>query len=160
MDAGEDNTKAKHTTSSELTTAKSYLNARIGIDVDKLLSLSHTATEITMKLSSGDLGFFGPYMTSTEFHITDATTTGNVHRLKMGDHHGEFRFDCEDTDVDELVPIVAGETITRPSDTYSILLGLATQNSVSRRVGIGFIYYSKEQRATNIRWEYKIFRLG
>ncbi|KAG2414911.1 hypothetical protein HFD88_006099 [Aspergillus terreus] len=160
MDAGEDNTKAKHTTSSKLTTAKSYLNTRIGIDIDKLPGLSQTATEMAMKLSSGDLGFFGPYVTFTEFHITDATTTGNVHRLKMGDHHGEFRFDGEDTDVDELVPIVAGETITRPSDTYSILLGLATEDGVSRRVGIGFIYYSKEQRATNIRWEYKFFRLG
>ncbi|KAL5364970.1 heterokaryon incompatibility protein-domain-containing protein [Aspergillus floccosus] len=156
-----------HTTFRDLTTAKSYLSTRTGIDVDNLLDFSQTVTEVTSGLSSGDLGFFGPYVASTEFHVTDATTTtGNVHYLKIGDHHGEFRFDCEDNNIDELVPIVAGDTITRPPDTYSILLGLATKEGVSRRIGIGFIYYCKDFRAakprnfskTHITWSRSIHR--
>ena len=78
---------------------------------------------------------------------------------EIGPHRGEFRFDQGWGEVDEYVAVMTSDTITKPPDTQSILLGLATQGGVPRRVGIGWIYYTKDSDAPLPSWKYKFFRV-
>lgn len=83
-----------------------------------------------------------------------------VHPLEVGAHRGQFRYDSDEVeDIDELVPIVAGDTITKEPDVYSILLGFVTRDGVSRRVGIAYLYYSKDADVAKPPWEYRIFHV-
>ncbi|RYP20216.1 hypothetical protein DL765_002890 [Monosporascus sp. GIB2] len=142
--------------SNELSRTKSYLSNHIGINFDLLLDDS--LSEVPPSLSCGELGFFGPYLPSKEFRLSVATGK-RVGPLEVSVHRGEFRFDGEVEEVDELVAVVAANTITRPPDAQSILLGLVTRDGVSRRVGIGFIYYSKDPSSVKPQWHYKFFKV-
>ncbi|PKY03794.1 HET-domain-containing protein [Aspergillus campestris IBT 28561] len=142
----------------EVARAKDYLKTVLGIDANALLSISRLVAPPVTKLSCGALGFVGACLLSTEFCFVDTKKDHKVRRLEVGKHEGEFRFDDGVEVVDELVPVVAGETITG-SGTYSIVLGLATEYGVSRRVGIGFVYFSKDPEVARPEWRYKFFCL-
>lgn len=142
----------------EVARAKEYLKTVLGIDANALLSISRVVAPPVTKLSCGTLGFVGACLLPNEFCFVDTTKDHKVRRLELGKHEGEFRFDEEVGVVDELVPVVAGDTITR-SGTYSIVLGLATKYGVSRRVGIGFVYFSKDPEVARPAWRYKFFCL-
>ncbi|KAH8806112.1 heterokaryon incompatibility protein-domain-containing protein [Xylogone sp. PMI_703] len=141
--------------SDDLSRTKRYLGDRIGINVGLL---DQSLEKVPPNLSCGELGFFGPYLPSSEFRIS-AATGEHVGSLEVSVHRGEFRFDDEVEKVDELVAVVAADTITKPPDTQSILLGLVTQDGISRRVGIGFIYYSKDPSAPKPGWQYRFFKV-
>ncbi|KAF9224652.1 HET-domain-containing protein [Gyrodon lividus] len=142
--------------SDELSRTKSYLGDRIGIDVDLLLDQSQS--EVPEGLSCGELRFFGPYLPSREFRLSVAPGK-RIGPLEVSVHRGEFRFDGEVEEVDELVAVVAANTITKPPDAQSILLGLSTRDGISTRVGIGFIYYSRDPSSLKPQWQYKFFKV-
>ncbi|RYP42707.1 hypothetical protein DL767_000076 [Monosporascus sp. MG133] len=142
--------------SDEVSRTKSYLSDHTGINFDLLLERS--LSEVPPSLSCGELGFFGPYLPSSEFRVSVATGK-RVGSLEVSVHRGEFRFDGEVEEVDEIVAVVAANTITKPPDAQSILLGLATRNGISSRVGIGFIYYSKKPRSPKPQWHYRFFKM-
>ncbi|RYP69876.1 hypothetical protein DL771_005819 [Monosporascus sp. 5C6A] len=149
------NNTARHE-SDELSCTKRYLSDNIGINFDLLLDRS--LSEVPPGLSCGELGFFGPYLPSREFRLSVATGR-RVGSLEVSVHRGEFRFDGEVEEVDELIAVVAANTITRPPDTQSILLGVGTRDGISSRVGIGFIYYSKDPSSLKPQWQYKFFKV-
>jgi hypothetical protein len=140
--------------SEELSRTKRYLTDCIGLDVNLLLSRS--LRELPRNLSCGELGFFGPYLPSNEFRLS-VVASKRVCSLEVSTHRGQFRFDDKPQEVDELVVVVAANTITKPPDTQSILLGLTTRDGISTRVGIGFIYYSKEPSSLRPSWQYRFF---
>jgi hypothetical protein len=140
----------------ELSHTRSYLSDRIGINVDLLLSQS--LSEVQPSLSRGELGFFGPYLPFKEFSLS-VVKGKRVRSLEVSAHRGEFRFDGEVEEVDELVAVIAANTITKPPDTQTIFLGLATRDGISIRVGVGFIYYSKDPNSHKPQWEYKFFKV-
>lgn len=142
----------------EVARAKEYLKIHLGIEANALLSISRLVAPPVTKLSCGALGFVGACLLSTEFCFGATMKDPKVRRLEVGDHHGEFRFDDGVEVVDEIVPVVAGDTITQ-SGTYSIVLGLATEYGVSRRVGIGFVYFSRDSGVARPAWKYKFFCL-
>jgi hypothetical protein len=145
----------KHATD-KLSREKAYLNERIGIHVDKLISLS--LLEAPATLVCGELGFLGAYLPAAEICLSVAKGE-RLGSMEISVHRGEFRFDGEIREVDEFVVIVAADTITKPPDTQSILLGLVTRDGISSRVGIGFIYYSKDSGSLKPQWQYKFFRV-
>lgn len=136
--------------------AKDYLKHRIGIDID--LILDQSLSKVPPSLRCGELGFLGAYLPTNEFCLSD-TKGQRVGSLQVSAHHGEFRFDSHVKRVDELVSIVASDTLTKPAITQSTLLGLITRNGVSRRVGIGYIYCSKEPSAAKPKWQYRFFKV-
>ncbi|KAI0810029.1 HET-domain-containing protein [Xylaria sp. FL0064] len=144
----------------QLSHTRSYLTDHIGLDVDLLWDQS--LHEPPRSLSCGELGFFGPYLPSTGFHLS-VTADKRVWSLGVPTphgqsiHRGQFRFDGEIQDVDELVAVVAANTITTPPDTQSIILGLATRDGISTRVGIGFIYYPRDLSSPRPSWQYRFF---
>lgn len=121
--------------------------------------MSRVVAPPVSKLSCGALGFVGACLLPTEFCFVGGTTNDKIRKLEVGDHEGVFRFDDEVVVVDELVPVVAGKTIDKSSRTYSIVLGLSTEYGVSRRVGIGFVYWSKDLGVARPAWRYKFFCL-
>ncbi|KAI3316570.1 HET-domain-containing protein [Xylariaceae sp. AK1471] len=142
--------------SDELSRTKRYLTDCIGLDVDRLLSRS--LCKHRPNLSCGELGFFGPYLPSRKFRLS-VVASKRVCSLEVSTYRGQFRFDETPQEMDELVAIVAANTITKPPDTQSILLGLTTRVGISTRVGIGFIYYSKEPSSPRPSWQYRFFKV-
>ncbi|KAI0853476.1 HET-domain-containing protein [Daldinia vernicosa] len=142
-------------TTEEFRQTKHYLS-RIGMDTDVLLDWSRNTQP--PDLDCGELGFVAPYLNAGQFEVTTAKGE-HVWILKVSSHQGQFRFDGRVEAIDELVVIVAANTITQPPDTQSILLGLTTRDGVSRRVGIGYIYYSKDTDFIKPQWNYKFFRI-
>ncbi|KAI2780455.1 HET-domain-containing protein [Daldinia loculata] len=141
----------------EVARTKDYLQSRIGIDIKALLDgSSGKSIKVFHRLSCGELGFFAPYVAARQFHVTIApgSLVGN---LDVSGHSGEFRFDDGDELIDELVPIVVAD-VTRSTDAQSIFLGLTTHRGVSRRVGIGYVYYTGEN-LPKPQWRYKFFKL-
>ncbi|KAI1495511.1 hypothetical protein F5X99DRAFT_415054 [Biscogniauxia marginata] len=130
--------------SDEFARTKKYFRDYIGIDVDLLLHQSRS--EQAPRLDRGELGFLGPYLAAREFRIATASESGRARSSEVAARRGEFRFDGEVGAVDELVAVVAANTITKPPNTQSILLGLVTRGGISRRVELGYIYYSKDTR--------------
>ncbi|KAI1398264.1 HET-domain-containing protein [Hypoxylon fuscum] len=141
--------------SDDFNRTKSYLTDCIGIDVNMLLDQSRSKLP---SLRYGELGFFGPYLTARQFRIS-APRSGQVGSLEVSTHQGEFRFDGEVQAVDELVAAVTSNTITKPPNTQTIFVGLTTRDGVSRRVGLGYIYYSKDSGAAKPQWQYKLLTI-
>ena len=141
--------------SKELSAAKKYLQDKIGLDIEKIHG--DEAEEAEEDLLTGELGFFGAYVPASA--TTVESKKGRMAEIKIGGHKGEFRFDGEARGIDAFVHVVSAETIRKPADTQSTILGLATEEGVSRRVGVGFIYHSKEPSSKHPPWEYKRFRL-
>ncbi|KAM4060510.1 heterokaryon incompatibility protein [Hirsutella rhossiliensis] len=127
---------------------------RVGIDVDLLVE--NATAEPGRPLACGELGFFGPCVGLEEFSLS-STEGQQVCSLEVSDHRGRFRFDGDVRQVDELVAFVVTNTITKPPDTQSIFLGLHTSDGVSARVGIGYVYYSKDQTVRAPKWRYRFF---
>lgn len=154
-DLDDDSTKQ---TFLELARSRHYLERRVGIDVKSLLEgSSRSEVELRESLQCGELGFFAPYVAARKFEVMVAP--GHLYgNLDLSGHKGEFRFDGGDEPIDELVPVVSADTLTKNKDTQSILLGLTTRGGISKRVGVGYIYYSN----VNIpkpKWEYRFFRV-
>jgi hypothetical protein len=82
--------------------------------------------------------------------------------MEIGPHKGEFRFDDpQSTQLDELVVVIASNTITHPPDTQSIFLGLRTEAGVSTRVGVGWVYYDvREDHMVLPPWQYRFLKLA
>ncbi|OTB19332.1 hypothetical protein K445DRAFT_314217 [Daldinia sp. EC12] len=133
-----------------------YFFDRIGISTETLLDRSRSKQP--PNLNYGELGFVGSYLDAGQFEIK-AAKDERIKTLKVSCHEGQFRFDGEIETVDELVVIVAANTITKLPDTQSILLGLTTQGGVSRRVGLGYIYYSRAEDFVKPEWKYKFFKI-
>ena len=142
--------------SEEFSQTKTYLNEYVGINADMLLSRSLLMASVS--LAYGELGFFGAYLPAGEVRLSSAKGE-RLGTLEISVNRGEFRFDGEFNEVDEFVAIVAADTITMSPKTQSTLLGLVTRDGISRRVGIGFVYYSKDPSSLKPRWQYKFFRL-
>jgi hypothetical protein len=85
-----------------------------------------------------------------------------VHKFRIGEgrHAGEVRFDAGAGEVDEFVVVVTSDIITQNPVTQSIFLGLQTVDGTSRRVGLGWVYYSKDEADPRPSWKYKFFRLN
>ncbi|KAI1454774.1 HET-domain-containing protein [Annulohypoxylon moriforme] len=140
------------------TTTKEYLQSRIGIDVQLLLDESlRSDVRIHDVLKDGELGFFAPYVTAQQFHvkIRPGSIVGD---LDVSGHAGEFRFDSGYESIDELVPVVAADTLAKPPNAQSCFLGLTTRKGVSKRVGIGFVHYLKAN-LPKPQWKYRFFRV-
>lgn len=139
--------------SKDLSRTKTYLTEKVGVDVEKLHEEAGEATE----LLTGEFAFHAAYLPSSiTMDVKDGERLACIHCLK---HKGEFRFDGDAGEVDELVLIVSVDTIKKPADTVSTLLGVKTEEGISRRVGVGFIYHAKEKGAEHPGWEYKQFRM-
>ena len=116
-----------------------------------------------MNLGIGELGFFAAYLPSKEVQLAEKGQ--KVERVVTmglsGGHHGEFRFDDnESRDVDEFILVVASDTVAKQPKTQSIFLGVSTTpDGLSRRIGIGFVYYSASVDAVKPTWQYKQFKL-
>ncbi|KAI1464321.1 HET-domain-containing protein [Daldinia caldariorum] len=142
-------------TTEEFRRTKSFIDG-IGISTEILLDWSRNKQP--PDLNCGELGFVGSYLDAGQFEIK-ARKEEHVKILKVSCHEGQFRFDSDVKTVDELVVIVTANTITKPPDTQSILLGLTTRDGVSRRVGIGYIYYSRDEDIVRPEWKYRFFRI-
>ncbi|KAI0884919.1 HET-domain-containing protein [Annulohypoxylon maeteangense] len=143
-------------TDSEVTRTRKYLQSRVGINVKVLLDESTQCDVPGDTLESGELGFFAPYVVAEQFHIK--IKPGDVvGSLDVSGHRGEFRFDGGYEPIDELVPIVVADTLSKPPNAQSILLGLTTtRKGVSKRVGIGFVHYS-DVDLPKPQWNYRFF---
>ncbi|KAK3381191.1 heterokaryon incompatibility protein-domain-containing protein [Podospora didyma] len=130
---------------------------RIGMDAGLLLENLQTQAPPRL-LTFGELGFFAPYLPAAEFRLSPATGQ-QVFFLEISEHRGQFRFDGEVKHLDKLVVFVTTNTITKPPDIQSVLMGLSTLDGISTRVGIGYIYYSKEPNAGKLKWQYTFFTL-
>lgn len=132
----------------------SYIEEKVGIDVDTLLNQGVHGEHPSLHL--GELGFLGAYLDAEDVALTQKK--GNIWNMGVWDHKGEFRFDAEGSEVDKYVAVVTSDTITKPPDTQSIFLGLQTDDDGnSRRVGVGWMYYSKTEGAELPTWKYKFF---
>lgn len=136
--------------------AKGYARDKMGLEMDQLLSDVNDSEASCLKV--GQLGFWGAYLDASDVSLV--SKGGYVSRLSVGDHSGEFRFDNDQSAVDEYVAIVTSDTSVRPLRTQSILLGLASQDGVSRRAGLGWIIYSKAENVEFPSWRNKFFRLA
>lgn len=138
---------------------KTYTGGKIGINVDELLA--KVTNDVVHNLATGELGFIGAYLDAGDVSLVEKHGP-RVHNFAIGsgNHKGEFRFDDEAGEVDEFVAVVTSDTITRDPVTQSIFLGLQTVDGVSRRVGLGWVYYSKEDAVPRPPWKYKFFRLN
>lgn len=147
--------------SSEFHQAKAFFEDRIGLDTQGLLSQSSSLPSDN-NLQEGHLGFFAAYTRNMNLETTRSGPTGQGHKLTIGEHAGEFRYDStnEEEAVEELVLLVAAESITPVPYTASILLGLVTRDGISRRVGLGYIAHKKGSEPVGLQWEYKFFQVG
>lgn len=144
--------------SDSFNSTKGYLSDLVGIDVGLMIDRSQTGRELSLMLNHGELGFFGPYLGADRFRITGRRNE-QVWDLVLPGHYGEFRFDSGFQAIDELVVIVASNTLNKPPDTQLVLLGLETREGVSRRVGIGVILLSGNKGCKLPLWGYKLFRV-
>jgi hypothetical protein len=139
---------------------KSYFGrTRVGIDVDSLLVQS--LTQETPSLDDGGLAFIGSYLSADDFSLS-AGVDGHAVELEVAGHRGQLRFDGgERGRLDQLVAMVVADTIATPAVTTAVLLGLCTEGSVSKRVAIGFFYYSKPSESPTAPppWRYRLFSL-
>ncbi|KAF4119990.1 Heterokaryon incompatibility protein (HET) [Geosmithia morbida] len=135
-----------------------YAREKIGLDMDRLLDHARDDTARTVKLVQGQLAFWGACVYARQ--ATLQLKSGRVRQLRIGLHAGEFRFDGGDAEVDEYVAVVTSDTITKPPDTVCILLGLRTRNGPSKRVGLGWIYLSREAGVVPPPWTYKLFKVA
>ncbi|KAI1798564.1 HET-domain-containing protein [Daldinia bambusicola] len=142
-------------TTEEFRRTKYFLNGT-GISTEVLLDWSRNKQP--PDLNCGELGFVGSYLDAGQFEIK-AGKEEHVKVLKVSCHEGQFRFDSDVKTIGELVVVVTANTITKPPDTHSILLGLITRDGVSKRVGIGYIYYSRDEDAARPEWKYRFFRI-
>ncbi|MBE3050409.1 hypothetical protein IMZ48_49530 [Candidatus Bathyarchaeota archaeon] len=126
------------------------------MDVEKMRG---GETDMSDLLLPGELGFFGAYLPGLTVSV-EVSEGARIAGIRYTDYHtGEFRFDGEACSVDEFVLVVSAETIKEPAGTQSTLLGVVTEEGISRRVGVGFIYHSKKRAAVCPKWEYRNFRL-
>lgn len=140
------------------TLLQEYVQKDVGIDVDALATMGNE--DAIESLGLGDVGFRAAYINASQVSLSAKGKSKRIHAFEFGDHRGEFRFDVEgSTEVDEFVAVLTADTITKPPDTESIFLGLVTVDGVSRRVGIGWVYYSRAESASRPPWEYKFFKL-
>ncbi|KAL7621370.1 hypothetical protein AAE478_008691 [Parahypoxylon ruwenzoriense] len=155
--AGEAREPSTMPASDDFARMKAYLTATIGLDVDRLLTEPNPTA--SSSLVCGELGFWAAYLPTQKILIS--RKEGNrVRELDLSGHRGEFRFDVDaDDHVDELVVMVVADTIRKPPDPLSILLGLATQDGISTRVGIGYVYYSKDLEVARPHWQYRWFQV-
>lgn len=143
--------------SEDVSRARRYLTDKIGVDIVRLHG--QEAAEEMPDLLCGELGFFGAYLPGLTVTV-NVSEGSRLADIRNTDHHrGQFRFDGEACSVDEFVLVVSADTIRKPADVQSTLLGLVTEDGISRRVGVGFIYHSKEPSAKHPLWEYRNFRL-
>ena len=138
--------------------SKSYAKGQIGVDMDTLLDKAARGTP--PELEVGELGFVGAFLDIGDVSLSARSEDGRVSNVEIGPHRGEFRFDEYSGEVEQYVAVVTSDTITKPPDTQSILLGLATRDGISRRVGIGWVYYSKEAGDPLPPWKYRFFRIA
>lgn len=138
---------------------KSYTSRNIGVSVDELLA--KVTNDDVHNLAVGELGFIGAYLDAGDASLVEKDGA-RVHEFRIGNglHKGEFRFDEEAGEVDEFVAIVTSDTVPREPVTQSIFLGLQTVNGVSKRVGLGWVYYSQEAADPRPHWKYRFFRLN
>jgi hypothetical protein len=137
---------------------KTYTGQKVGISVDELLT--KTTNDKVHDLATGELGFIGAYLDAGDVSLTEKSGT-RVYDMEIGSsHRGEFRFDDEAGEADEYVAIVTSDTITKDPTTQSIFLGLQTVDGVSKRVGLGWVYYSKDESDSRPPWKYKFFKLN
>lgn len=141
--------------SEDLSRTKTYLSGKIGVDIEKLHG--DEVAEDT-ELLTGELSFHGAYLPSSSVKV-EVKEGERVAHIHTSGHKGEFRFDGEARDMDEFILVVSVDTIKKPADTQSTLLGVTTEDGISRRAGVGFIYHSKEKAAKHPAWEYKQFRM-
>lgn len=142
--------------SEALSRTETYLTEKIGVDIEKLHGKEEESE--VKELLMGELTFCGAYLPSSAVTVGANEGERVAHIGCMG-HKGEFRFDGEEHKVDEFILIVSVDTIKKPADTQSTLLGVTTEDGISRRVGVGFVYHSKEKTAEHPPWEYGQFRL-
>ncbi|RYP77472.1 hypothetical protein DL770_007073 [Monosporascus sp. CRB-9-2] len=117
--AGEAQNDVSGDVADDLSVTRAYLS-ELGINADELLRQS--LLEAPESLIDGELGFFGAYLPAREVRLS--TREGvRVGTLEISCHHGEFMFDGEMEEVDEFVLVVAGNTITKPPDKYTVFLG-------------------------------------
>lgn len=136
--------------------AKTYAKEHIGVDMDMLCTEGAHGEQ--PKLEVGDLGFVAAYIDGADAALS--TKSGSqVFNFEVWRHRGEFRFDKEFGEIDEFVVVVTSDTITKTPDTQSIFIGLQTKDGVSRRVGLGWMYYSKDADSAHPPWKYKFFRI-
>ncbi|KAK0730085.1 heterokaryon incompatibility protein-domain-containing protein [Lasiosphaeris hirsuta] len=136
--------------------ARRYLVDYFGLDVDLLLPRSQLEKEAPSHLACGELGFLGACLLPDGFRISRGT---RVAALELaGIHRGEFRFDNEsEANVDQLVAVAACDTIIKPPGRVAIFVGLATEEGVSRRVGVGFVYLDQGESSMKPQWEYRFW---
>ncbi|KAK3363250.1 heterokaryon incompatibility protein-domain-containing protein [Lasiosphaeria hispida] len=139
--------------------ARKYLADYSGLNVELLISHSQYGKVTPSSLAWGELGFLGAYLPPERFGIISRDT--RVATLELsGAHRGEFRFDNEaGVNVDQLVAMVACDSIIKPPGRVTIFVGLVTEEGVSRRVGIGFAYLGQEGSSAKPQWEYGFFRV-
>ena len=135
---------------------QNYARDQIGVDMGKLLQHGETYPELDI----GDLAFAAAYLDAGDVEVTGRDGGGQVSDMRIGPHKGEFRFDGESGEVSEFVVVVTSDTITQPPDTQSIFLGLETKDGRSRRIGLGWVYYSKTEGHTYPAWRYRVFRIS
>lgn len=138
-----------------LTTLSTYVTTHIGIDTDHLLS---KATTNTPTLSAGELGFTAAYIDANDVSMSVKKGSHIIHTFEIGPHKGEFRLDDEAGEVDEFLAVVASDTITKTPDRMTIFLGVKTEEGISRRVGLGWVYYSKTE-IHKPSWKYRFFQV-
>lgn len=138
--------------------SKSYAKKHVGVDMNTLV-----CGETSMKppkLEVGELGFMGAFLDAGDVSLVPKPGSIRVSNMEIGLHHGEFRFDGESGEVDQYVVVVTSDTITKIPDTQFILLGLSTQDGISKRVGLGWAYCSKDPKAELPPWKYQFFRIA
>jgi len=148
--------------SSEFRRTKVFLEDRLGLDTQTLLRES-SSSPLDNTLQEGDLSFFAAYMSASAQDVNlNIIPAKELWQLRIDEHAGQFRYDSIDDKegVEELVLLTAAETITNPPDTVSILLGLATRDGATRRVGLGYLTHARGKESVGLQWEYKYFRVA
>ncbi|KAK6544732.1 hypothetical protein TWF694_001417 [Orbilia ellipsospora] len=148
--------------SSEFLKTKTFLEERLGFDALTLVSQSLPLLP-DKSLRDGDLGFPAAYIPASDkvVHL-EKVPVKQACPLKIDGHDGEFRYDSIDNkeDVEEFILVVAAETIHETPRTVSILLGLVTKDGISRRVGLGYLYYRKNPESEGLPWQYRYFQVA
>ncbi|KAK3368709.1 heterokaryon incompatibility protein-domain-containing protein [Podospora didyma] len=144
-----------------------YLDGKLGVSTATLReNSSPRGPEVSLGI--GQLGFYAAYLLSKEVQLAAKKSPKAERIVTMelpGGHHGEFRFDDNEARaITEFVLVVASDTVAKQPKTQSIFLGVSTTpDGLSRRIGIGFVYYSSamsvEEAVNKPAWEYKQFKL-
>ncbi|KAF7948487.1 uncharacterized protein EAE97_003898 [Botrytis byssoidea] len=136
-----------------------FLGSCIGIDLPYLLDQSFAARRST--LECGQLRFVAPYLRSREFVLSAGTDQSIKLLSTSATHRGEFRFDDRMLigPINELVMVLCTNTVTKPPRALGVFLGLTTCKGISRRVGIGFLNFSRDAKRPKPSWEYKSFTI-